>query len=178
MSSQGNSRIVQKGITPGNGCAASIVVVRTEWNAPIVDALEEGCNRILHKAGVIDVRTLRVPGAVEIPFAVRRYWEVMKYRDDRPDAFISLACVVKGDTPHFDHVCQIVSQGVLQLNLTLPVPTVFGVLTVLNESQAWERLGGPHGHKGEEAAITALSMVRMVAEISKRPQTGSTENLS
>lgn len=178
MSSQGNSRILQKGSSPETSGRSSVVVVRTEWNPAIVDALETGCNRILRETGVIDVRTLRVPGAVEIPFAIRRYWESMKYRDDRPDAFISLACVVRGDTPHFDHVCQIVSQGVLQLNLTLPVPTVFGVLTVLDESQAWERLGGRHGHKGEEAALTALSMVRLVAEITKRPQTGFSENLS
>jgi 6,7-dimethyl-8-ribityllumazine synthase len=178
MSSQGNSRIIQRGSSDDRNGRISVVVVRTDWNPGIVDALDEGCHRILRQSGVVDIRTLRVPGAVEIPFAVRRYWEAVKYRDDRPDAFISLACVIKGDTPHFDHVCQIVSQGVLQLNLTLPVPTIFGVLTVLDEAQAWERLGGKHGHKGEEAALTALSMIRLVTEMTKRPQTGSKENLS
>lgn len=176
MSAQGNSRILQKGASTEHVGGRPIVIVRSEWNAEIVDALEEGCSRILRQKGVREIRTLNVPGAAEIPFAIRRYWESMKYRDGRPDAFIALACVVKGDTPHFDHICQMVSQGVMQLNLTLPVPTIFGVLTVFDVSQAWERLGGSHGHKGEEAALTALSMVRLMAEIPKRPQATVSDN--
>jgi 6,7-dimethyl-8-ribityllumazine synthase len=59
-----------------------------------------------------------------------------------------LGCVIRGDTPHFDYVCKAVTDGVVQLNLLLPVPTIFGVLTVDNELQATERIGGKHGHKG------------------------------
>jgi 6,7-dimethyl-8-ribityllumazine synthase len=66
---------------------------------------------------------------------------------------------LRGDTPHFDYVCKAVTDGVLQLNMTLPIPTIFGVLTVDNQQQADERIGGKHGHKGEEAAITALKMI-------------------
>jgi 6,7-dimethyl-8-ribityllumazine synthase len=139
-----------------------ITIVRTSWNPRILDALEQGCRKVLSEKGITDVRVLNVPGAVEIPFTVRHCWETMKYRDDRPSAFIALGCVIKGDTPHFDHVCHIVTDGVLQLNLTLPIPVIFGVLTVLNEEQAMERLGGRHGHKGEEAAYTALSMVGLM----------------
>jgi 6,7-dimethyl-8-ribityllumazine synthase len=70
-----------------------------------------------------------------------------------------LGCVVRGDTPHFDYVCQAVTAGITGLNISLPVPSIFGVLTVDNEQQAFDRLGGSHGHKGEEAAVTALKMV-------------------
>jgi len=105
---------------------------------------------------------------VEIPFAIKSYWEAVKYRDDKPAAFIALGCIIKGDTPHFDYVAKIVTDGVLQLNLTLPVPSIFGVLTVLNEQQARERLGGKHGHKGEEAAYTALSMINLVKSFRTR----------
>jgi 6,7-dimethyl-8-ribityllumazine synthase len=69
---------------------------------------------------------------------------------------------VRGDTPHFDYVCKAVTDGVVQLNLLLPVPVIFGVLTVNNEEQAKERIGGKHGHKGEEAAITALKMIGLL----------------
>jgi 6,7-dimethyl-8-ribityllumazine synthase len=97
---------------------------------------------------------------VEIPFAIKSYWENAG-KKKRPDAFIALGCVVRGDTPHFDYVCKLVTDGVLQLNLSLPVPTVFGVLTLENEQQANERIGGKHGHKGEEAAITAIKMISL-----------------
>jgi 6,7-dimethyl-8-ribityllumazine synthase len=87
---------------------------------------------------------------------------VTKYKDVRPGAFIALGAVIRGDTPHFDYVCKAVTDGVTQLNLQLPVPSVFGVLTVDNEQQALERIGGKHGHKGEEAGITALKMVSLL----------------
>jgi 6,7-dimethyl-8-ribityllumazine synthase len=67
--------------------------------------------------------------------------------------------VIRGGTPHFEYVCQSVTSGITQLNLSLPVPVIFGVLTVDNMEQARERIGGQHGHKGEEAAITALKMI-------------------
>jgi 6,7-dimethyl-8-ribityllumazine synthase len=136
---------------------ALIVLVKTEWNAAIVDKLEEGCLKVLHGNGVHTV-TLVVPGAVEIPFAIRHYWKNKK-KKERPVAFIALGCVVRGDTPHFDYVCQAVTAGITGLNISLPVPSIFGVLTVDNEQQAFDRLGGSHGHKGEEAAVTALKMV-------------------
>ena len=68
---------------------------------------------------------------------------------------------VRGDTPHFDYVCKAVTDGVVQLNLSLPVPTIFGVLTVDNQQQIDERTGGKHGHKGEEAAVTAIKMIAL-----------------
>ena len=89
---------------------------------------------------------------------IKNYWEKAG-KKKKPDAFIALGCVIRGGTPHFDYVCKAVTDGVVQLNLLLPVPTIFGVLTVDNELQARERIGGKHGHKGEEAAVTAIKMI-------------------
>ena len=138
--------------------SACVVLVKTEWNAAIVDELEKGCRAKLEELKVKKIITVVVPGAFEIPFAVKNYWE-NKRKKKKPDAFIALGCIIRGDTPHFDYVCKDVTDGVVQLNLLLPVPTIFGVLTVDNEEQARERIGGRHGHKGEEAAITAVKML-------------------
>ena len=139
---------------------ACIVIVRTEWNAATVDKLEQGCIKILDETNVHH-KTITVPGAFEIPFAIKNYWEANQYKDDKPHAFIALGCVLRGDTPHFEYVCQAVTNGVLQLNLILPVPTIFGILTVDDQQQIDERTGGKHGHKGEEAAVTALKMISL-----------------
>src|SRR5258705_5045275 len=147
------------GILPKN---AFIVLVKTEWNADIVDELERGCINKLKDSGIKKITTVTVPGAVEIPFVIKNYWEHSKgKKKKRPDAFIALGCVIRGGTPHFDYICKAVTDGVLLLNLNLPVPTIFGVLTVDNEEQAKERIGGKHGHKGVEAAITAIKMISL-----------------
>lgn len=161
MAEISNSNLLQTDAGILNVRGACIVIVRTEWNAAIVDALENGCCKTLDEAGVRR-KSIVVPGAFEIPFAIKAYWEVYKYKDDRPHAFIALGCVLRGDTPHFEYVCTAVTEGVLQLNLSLPVPVIFGVLTIDNQQQAVERIGGKHGHKGEEAAITALKMISLV----------------
>lgn len=140
---------------------ACVVIVRTEWNRATLDKLEAGCIQVL-KENKIQFKVITVPGAMEIPFAVKKYWEHYKYKDDKPHAFIALGCVLRGDTPHFEYVCQAVTAGISQLNLTIPVPTVFGILTVDNQLQIDERTGGIHGHKGAEAAITALKMIALL----------------
>ncbi len=139
---------------------ACVVIVRTEWNADTVDKLEAGCKKVLSENNV-QHWSVTVPGAFEIPFAIKSYWDAHKYKDDKPCIFIALGCVLRGDTPHFDYVCKAVTDGILQLNLLLPIPTIFGILTVDNQLQIDERLGGQHGHKGEEAAVTALKMVAL-----------------
>lgn len=137
-----------------------VVLVKTEWNAPIVDELENGCIRILSQYS-IETKTIVVPGAIEIPFAINQYWA----NNQSPSIFIALGCVVRGGTPHFEYVCQSVTSGITQLNVTLPVPVIFGVLTVDSDEQARERIGGPHGHKGEEAALTAIKMMILNQEL-------------
>ena len=139
---------------------ALVVLVKTEWNAAIVDELERGCLKVLQQYNVSS-KTVVVPGAIEIPFAINQFWANNK----TPSAFIALGTVVRGDTPHFDYVCQSVTAGITQLNISLPVPVVFGVLTVNTQLQAEERIGGKHGHKGEEAAITALKMIVLNQEL-------------
>jgi 6,7-dimethyl-8-ribityllumazine synthase len=141
---------------------AFVVIIKTEWNASIVDELEKGCIQVL-KDNKITYSTLLVPGAFEIPYAIKRYWDVNINKDSAklPDAFIALGCVLRGDTPHFDFVSKAITDGILHLNLLLPVPTIFGVLTVDNNQQAIERIGGKHGHKGEEAALTALKIIAL-----------------
>lgn len=137
---------------------ARVVIVRTEWNASIVDELEKGCLSALKKNGIRNTKIIVVPGAFEIPFGIKNDWEKSK-KKVKPSVYIALGCVLRGDTPHFDYVCKAVTDGVLQLNLLLPVPTIFAVLTVDNQQQAIERIGGKHGHKGEEAGITAIKML-------------------
>jgi 6,7-dimethyl-8-ribityllumazine synthase len=140
---------------------ALVVLVKTEWNASIIDELENGCKKILGRNNIAS-KTIVVPGAIEIPFAIKQY---AGSGSPAAAAFIALACVIRGGTPHFDYVCQSVTDGITQLNLSLDVPVIFGVLTVDNEQQAMERIGGIHGHKGEEAAITALKMMLLNKEI-------------
>lgn len=148
---------------------ACVLIVRTEWNAAIVDELQNGCVAELEKAGVKRIRIITVPGAVEIPFTVKHLWTNTR-KKDRPHAIITLGCVLRGDTPHFEYVCNMVSDGILHLNLTLPVPVVFGVLTVDSQQQAEARIGGEHGHKGQEAALTALKMITLMTIGNKGPK--------
>jgi 6,7-dimethyl-8-ribityllumazine synthase len=160
MATKGNTT-VNKGIP--QLMDAFVVIVKTEWNATIVNKLEAGVKKILKQQG-IKHKTLLVPGAVEIPFAVKQHYA---YSQKIPDAYIVLGTVIRGDTPHFDYVCQTVTDGVLQLNLSLDTPVIFGVLTVNTEAQALERVGGQHGHKGEEAAITAIKMIALNNQLRK-----------
>ena len=149
-----------------NAQDACIVLVKTEWNASITDELENGCIAELQKHNVKKIITITVPGAFEIPFGIKNYWDNTK-KKNKPDAFIALGCVIRGETPHFDYIAKAVTEGVVQLNLLLPVPTIFGVLTVENELQAKERIGGKHGHNGEKSAITALKMISLCQPFKK-----------
>lgn len=163
MSSSGyNAKQTTGTLIPQSAC---VVIVKTEWNAQVVDELESGCKETLLLQGVKHIHTLIVPGAVEISFAIRQCWDKMKYLDVRPHAFIALGAVIKGDTPHFDYVNKIISEGISQLNSCMPVPTIFGVLTVDNEQQAKDRIGGKNGHKGKEAADAAIKMIGLQHQI-------------
>jgi 6,7-dimethyl-8-ribityllumazine synthase len=137
---------------------ACVALVRTRWNANIVDALEAGCRKVFAESGLKCI-VMQVPGAFEIPFAIRMH---ASKASTKPLAYIALGCVLRGDTPHFDYVCKAVTDGIVQLNQTLPMPVVYGILTVDNEQQATDRIGGKHGHKGEEAAHTALEMIHLI----------------
>ncbi|MBS1771848.1 MAG: 6,7-dimethyl-8-ribityllumazine synthase [Bacteroidetes bacterium] len=135
-------------------------VVYTEWNEKIINELIAGADKIFSKFN-ITTHKIAVPGSFELPFACKQLFE---YTFEKPEsaveAIIAFGTVIRGGTPHFDYVCKAVTEGITRLNLMLPIPVIFGVLTLDNEQQAWERLGGIHGHKGEEAAIAALKMIQ------------------
>lgn len=134
---------------------ARIAIVTAEWNFHITSRLRDAAVATLRSHGLAEdaIGLFDVPGAVELTYAATRLIH------SAYDAVIVFGCVLRGDTPHFDYVCQSVTQGVTDLNLRGEVPVIFGVLTVDTEQQALDRTGGPAGDKGAEAALTALKMI-------------------
>lgn len=133
-------------------------IVVADWNSDITFAMAQGAIDTFRKHGVpadqIDV--LHVPGTVELTYGAAR---IMK--EERVDAVVVIGCVIQGETPHFDYVCQSVTQGVAALNAQGKVPVIFSVLTVLNQQQALDRSGGRLGNKGVEGAVTAIRMANL-----------------
>ena len=140
------------------GVRGKFYIVTAEWNKEITHALRDGAIEVLRQAGVEDknIKPVSVPGTVELVNAAG----LMVHGGDA-SAVIVIGCVIRGDTPHFDYVCQIASQGVAILNSHGKVPVIFGVLTVDNLEQALERAGGKLGNKGSEAATAAISMANL-----------------
>lgn len=132
-----------------------VAIVAAEWNRHITDTLLNGAIERLHEESFTDdcIDTYRVPGTVELTFAAARLMKTGKY-----DAIIVLGCVIRGDTSHFDYVCQSVTEGTTRLNSRAEIPVIFGVLTTDNEQQALDRAGGKLGNKGAEAAECAIKM--------------------
>lgn len=132
-----------------------VAIVAAEWNGHITSRLTQGAMEVFKAEGFADdqVDCYTVPGAVELTFAAYQLIESSLY-----DAVIVFGCVIRGGTPHFDYVCQSVTQGVTALNADCDIPVIFGVLTVDNEQDALDRAGGPLGNKGAEAAEAAIKM--------------------
>jgi len=145
-----------KGFVP-SGEGKRFVVIVSEWNNEITQNLLDGTVDELqnYNVPVKNIITETVPGCFELPFAA--HTAAINYN---PDAVICLGCVIKGETPHFDYVCQAATQGILQVGLSTKIPVIFGVLTVNTLEQALERSGGKYGNKGIEAAHTALKMTK------------------
>ncbi len=133
-----------------------IAIVVASWNEEITEALYEGAVHSLVSSGLSKDNIVRkdVPGSFEL--SLGGLW--MAEKNDI-DAVICLGCVIQGDTPHFDYICQAVAYGITEAGLKTRKPVIFGVLTTLNKTQALERAGGKFGNKGEEAAVTALQML-------------------
>lgn len=136
-----------------------VALVVAEWNDKITFALRDGAIEALLKQGVAEdeIAIHYVPGTFELT-AGGKYAAKSKINGKNPDAVICIGCVIQGETPHFDYICQGVTQGITQLNLDFDIPFIFGVLTTDNLQQAVDRAGGKHGNKGVEAAITAIKM--------------------
>jgi 6,7-dimethyl-8-ribityllumazine synthase len=136
-----------------------IGVVVSRFNAPITQALKEGAVSRLIAQGFNheDIQVMEVPGAVEIPLVALKLAKAK-----RVQAIIALGAVIRGETTHYDYVCEQVSQGCQRVSLDYEIPVIFGVLTTENDEQAWDRIGGAHGHKGVDAADCAIEMVQLL----------------
>lgn len=131
-------------------------VIVTEWNNNITDRLLHGTIEELATHGVSqsNITVKHVPGSFELVYAAA---QLAKF--GHVNGIIVLGCVIRGDTPHFDYICQGVTQGVAELNAKGDVPVIYGLLTVNSLEQAEERAGGRLGNKGREFALTAIKMV-------------------
>jgi 6,7-dimethyl-8-ribityllumazine synthase len=131
-------------------------IVVAEWNATITESLYDAARESLLAHGVPENHIVRrtVPGSYELTLGA--LWMAEK---KSIDAVICLGCVIQGDTPHFDYICQGVTVGLTEVTIKTRKPVIFGVLTTLNIDQAMDRAGGKLGNKGEEAALTAIKML-------------------
>jgi 6,7-dimethyl-8-ribityllumazine synthase len=139
-------------------------IVVAEWNYHITSSLTRAAISTLQKHGAKEENIIvkHVPGSFELTAGGQFLAE---YTD--VDAILLLGCVIQGETPHFDYICQGVTQGATILNTKYNLPVIFGVLTTLTEQQSLERAGGKLGNKGDEAAITAIKMVAMKRSLMK-----------
>ncbi len=132
-------------------------IVVAEWNDPITSALLEGAIETLLEQGAAreNIKVHYVPGSFELSLGAQ-----FLAQKETIDAVISLGCVIQGETRHFDFICDAVAHGITNVGLKYNKPVIFGVLTTDNQQQALDRAGGKHGNKGEEAAITAVKMLK------------------
>ena len=132
-------------------------IVVAEWNPEITGALLQGTVSTLEKHGALpeNIIVKTVPGSFELVYGASQMT-----RNDRYDAIIILGSVIRGETPHFDYICQGVTQGISQLNATNDIPIVYGLLTTDNLQQAKDRSGGRLGNKGDECAVVAIKMAK------------------
>jgi 6,7-dimethyl-8-ribityllumazine synthase len=135
-----------------NASGVSLAIVASTWHATICDALLDGARRVATGAGVVDTTVVRVHGAIEIPVVAQ---ELARTHD----AVVALGVVIRGETPHFDYVCDAVTAGLTRVSLDAATPVANGVLTTDNEQQAIDRAGLPGSaeDKGAQAAAAALS---------------------
>lgn len=136
-------------------------IVVSKFNQPITQALLDGALERLSELNIQkeQVRVAWVPGAVELPLIAQKMAETRQY-----EAVICLGVVIRGETGHYDHVCQQASLGCQQVALQYSIPVIFGVLTTENKDQALARAGGDRGNKGRDSVDAAVEMVDMMRE--------------
>ena len=128
-------------------------VVVAECNPEITGALLEGCVNTLEKHGALPENI--VPGSFELIYGAHQMT-----LNDGYDAVIILGSVIRGETPHFDYICQGVTEGIARLNATSNIPVIYGLLTTNDLQQAKDRAGGKFGNKGDECAVVAIKMAK------------------
>lgn len=133
-------------------------IVVSSWNGHITEGLYNGAYEALSDCGARaeNIDRFDVPGSFELIYGAARLAKLQKY-----DAIITIGCVIKGETMHFEFVCEGVTQGIKDLNVRGEIPVIFCVLTDNTEAQSLARSGGSHGNKGTEAAITAIHMAHL-----------------
>lgn len=136
-----------------------IGIVTSRFNPEVTDRLEAGAKKTLEAAGV-HIVTIKVPGAIEIPAACQAL-----LLHGGCDGVVALGAVIRGETSHYDYVCNSVERGISQLILETQKPIGFGILTTENDEQAMDRVGGAHGHKGVETAEVVLEMIATLRKI-------------
>jgi len=141
-----------------------IGIVVSEWNDQITQPLLKGALDTLKRHGVVDddIQVQYVPGSFEL---IAGSQLLLRHTD--AEAIIAIGCVVRGETPHFDYICQGTTNGIAYLNATKPVPIIYGLITVNTMQQALDRCGGRLGNKGDECAITAIKMIALSRKLSK-----------
>ena len=146
------SQFNKEDVPNAKGLTFGIVV--SEWNGKITEKLYKGASNTLIECGAIssDIVKYNVPGSYELVYGAKIAAK------NKPDAIICLGSVIQGETKHFDFVCNSVAIGIKDLNITLDIPVIFGVLTDNTIDQAENRSGGKYGNKGIEASITAIKM--------------------
>ncbi len=151
----------------GTGRAAGLrfAVVVSKYNDFVTDRLQTGALSALAAAGVAsgDITVVRVPGAFEIPLAAQHAAESGRY-----DAIVCLGCLVRGETPHFEYISSAVSQGLTTAAAATGVPMSFGVLTTNSVEEALARAGDGSANKGHEAAVAAIEMAEVVAQLTRQ----------
>lgn len=132
-------------------------IVVSEWNTDITHALLDGCVSTLMKHGTLteNIHIKSVPGSFELTYGAHQMVLNGGY-----DAVIILGCVIQGETPHFDYICQGVTYGISRLNTISEIPIVFGLLTTNDLQQAKDRSGGRLGNKGSDCAVVAIQMAK------------------
>ena len=149
----------QQDLSAGN---ARYAIVAARFNDHIVGPMLDAAMTTLQQRGAEEgqVDVVRVPGAFELAIAAQHFANTGRYQ-----AIICLGCVIRGDTPHFDYVCDAATQGLTEVALKTNIPVVFGVLTTDNEEQALARSGATDSNKGADAALTAMEMVTVCQRI-------------
>ena len=134
-------------------------IVVSEWNPEITNGMFQGAFDAILDCGGMKENIVRwnVPGSFELIYGCRK----MAQSYDMLDAIIAVGSVIRGETKHFDYVCEAVSQGIKDLNLLGDIPVIFCVLTDDNLQQSLDRSGGKHGNKGAEAGIAAIKMAQL-----------------
>jgi 6,7-dimethyl-8-ribityllumazine synthase len=150
-----------------NGAGMRVAIVVARFNEHITGELLEGARRALHERNVadVDVTVAWVPGAFELPLVAKHLAS-----SGWCDSVVCLGAVIRGDTPHFEYVAGEAARGLQEVGLATGIPIVFGVLTTDTLQQALDRIGGAEGHKGEEAANTALEMIELLRRLAKLNQ--------